>query len=138
VTVREIEAADGGAFGAIVAAGFELPDWTAAMFGAIPGRPGWRCYLAEVDGEPAGTGAMYVEDGKAELNLGATLAAARGRGCQTALLQRRIEDAEGAGCRAIFVETGERAAGRPSASYRNILRAGFEEVYVRPNWQRPG
>jgi hypothetical protein len=35
------------------------------------------------------------------------------------------------------VETGERVPDRPSASYRNILKAGFEEAYLRPNWQRP-
>lgn len=137
VAVREIDASDGLAFGRIVAAGFDLPEWSAAMFGTLPGRPSWRCYLAEVDGEPAGTGAIFVEGGMAEFGFGATLETARGRGCQTALLQRRIEDAEGAGCRTLFVETGERAEDRPSTSYRNILRAGFEEVYVRPNWQRP-
>ena len=34
--------------------------------------------------------------------------------------------------------TGERAADRPSAaSYRNILRLGFREAYVRPNLVSP-
>jgi hypothetical protein len=52
-----------------------------------------------------------------------------------ALLHRRIVDAAAAGCHTLFVETGERAPGRPSTSYGNILRAGFEEAYLRPNWQ---
>jgi hypothetical protein len=52
------------------------------------------------------------------------------------LLHRRIEDARAAGCHTLFVETGERTADRPSASYRNILRAGFKEAYLRPNWRR--
>jgi hypothetical protein len=56
------------------------------------------------------------------------------RGCQTALLRRRIRDAAAAGCETLLVETGERTGDRPSASYRNILRAGFREAYVRPNW----
>ena len=47
---------------------------------------------------------------------------------------RRIADAGAAGCETLFVETGERVPNRPSASYRNILRAGFEEAYLRPNW----
>ena len=55
---------------------------------------------------------------------------------QRALLRRRILDAADAGCRTLFVETGERVPDRPSASYRNILRAGFEEAYLRPNWTR--
>ena len=68
--------------------------------------------------------------------VAATLESARGRGCQTALLHRRIEDARAAGCHTLFVETGERTTDRPSASYRNILRASFKEAYLRPNWRR--
>jgi GNAT superfamily N-acetyltransferase len=128
---------EGADFGAIVAAGFGLPDWAAALFADLPGSPGWHCYLARVDDEPAACAAMLVDRGMAEFGIAATLERARGRGCQSALLRRRIEDAEVAGCRAMFVETGERDPDRPAASYRNILRAGFEEAYVRPNWQRP-
>ena len=32
------------------------------------------------------------------------------------------------------METGERGGDRPSNSYRNILRAGFEEIAVTANW----
>ena len=79
---------------------------------------------------------MQIDAGIAELGIGATLEPARGRGCQLALLRRRILDAAEAGCHTLFVETGERVPDRPSASYRNILRAGFEEAYLRPNWTR--
>ena len=79
---------------------------------------------------------MRIGDGVAEFGAAATLEAARGRGCQTELLRRRILDAASAGCRLLFVETGERVPGKPDASYRNILRAGFEEAYLRPNWRR--
>ncbi len=77
---------------------------------------------------------MVIDGGVAELGMAATLEPARGRGCQTALLRRRIVDAAEAGCHTLFVETGERVPDRPSTSYRNILRAGFEEAYLRPNW----
>jgi len=53
-------------------------------------------------------------------------------------LRRRILDAAAAGCHTLFVETGERVPDRPSGSYRNILRAGFREAYLRPNWRRAG
>lgn len=128
---------EGGDFGTIVAEGFDLPHWAAALFENLPGRMGWRCYVALVDGKPDAAAAMLIDDGVAEFGLAATLESARGRGCQTALLRRRILDAADAGCHLLFVETGERLPDRPSASYRNILRAGFEEAYVRPNWQRP-
>jgi GNAT superfamily N-acetyltransferase len=125
-------------FGMIAATGFGLPAWGAAFFAELPGREGWRCYVARVDGEAQACGAMLIHAGVAELGIGATLEPARGRGCQQALLHRRIVDAAAAGCRLLFVETGERIPDRPSASYRNILRAGFEEAYLRPNWVRAG
>jgi GNAT superfamily N-acetyltransferase len=136
VEAVELGAGEGTDFGAIVAAGFELPEWGAALFSELPGREGWRCYVAEVDGTPQGAAATRINDGVAEFGAAATLEAARGRGCQTELLRRRILDAADAGCDLLFVETGERVPGKPDASYRNILRAGFEEAYIRPNWRR--
>jgi GNAT superfamily N-acetyltransferase len=120
----------------IAATGFGLPAWAAAFFADLPGREGWRCYVARVDGEPQACAAMHLHQGIAEFGIAATLEPARGRGCQLALLRRRILDAIEAGCHTLFVETGERVPERPSSSYRNILRAGFEEAYLRPNWQR--
>lgn len=124
-------------FGMIAATGFGLPIWGAAFFANLPGRDGFRCYVAQVDGEPQACGAMLIQGGLAEFGIGATLEPARGRGAQRALLHRRIVDAAAAGCRTLFVETGERVPDRPSASYKNVLRAGFEEAYLRPNWTRP-
>jgi GNAT superfamily N-acetyltransferase len=123
-------------FGMIAATGFGLPAWGSAFFADLPGRAGWRCYVARVEGEARACAAMHVHDGIAELGIAATMEPARGRGCQLALLRRRILDAADAGCRTLFVETGERVPDRPSASYRNILRAGFEQAYLRPSWQR--
>ncbi|HET7417333.1 MAG TPA: GNAT family N-acetyltransferase [Solirubrobacterales bacterium] len=137
VEVVELSVPDQEPFGTIAAIGFGLPAWGAEFFAHLPGREGWRCYVARVEGEPQACAAMLVEDGFAEFGIAATLEGARGRGCQTALLHRRIRDAVEAGCQTLFVETGERVPDRPSASYRNILRAGFEEAYLRPNWQRP-
>jgi GNAT superfamily N-acetyltransferase len=137
VEVIELAAADEEPFGTIAAIGFGLPAWGAELFAHLPGREGWRCYVARIGGEAQACAAMLIEDGVAEFGAAATLEEARGRGCQTALLHRRIGDAAEGGCRTLFVETGERAPDRPSASYRNILKAGFEEAYLRPNWQRP-
>jgi GNAT superfamily N-acetyltransferase len=136
VEIVELTAADEEPFGTIAAVGFGLPPWGANFFAHLPGRPGWRCYVARVEGKAQACAAMLIEDGVAEFGIAATLEEARGRGCQTALLHRRICDAAAAGCHTLFVETGERVPDRPSASYRNILKAGFEEAYLRPNWQR--
>lgn len=134
VEIVELTAPDQEPFGAIVANAFGMPAWGAELFANLPGRPGWRCYVAKLDGTAQATGAMLLDGGIAELGMGATLESARGRGCQLALLRRRIVDAAVAGSRLLFVETGERVPGRPSNSYRNILRAGFEEAYLCPNW----
>lgn len=136
VEVVELTGSDEEPLGTIAAIGFGLPAWGAEFFAHLPGRDGWRCYVAKVDGQAQGCAAMLIDEGIAEFGVAATLEQARGRGCQTALLHRRICDAAAAGCRTLFVETGERVPDRPSASYRNILKAGFEEAYLRPNWQR--
>jgi hypothetical protein len=134
VDVVELDGASEEPFGMIAATGFGLPAWGAALFAGLPGREGWRCYVARVEGEPQACAAMLVDGAIAELGIAATLEPARGRGCQLALLRRRILDAAAAGCETLFVETGERVPGQPSPSHRNILRAGFEQAYLRPNW----
>jgi hypothetical protein len=137
VEVVEVTDPDQHPFGMIAATGFGLPAWASAFFAGLPARRGWRCYVGLLDGRPQACGAMLLHEGIAELGIGATLEGGRGRGGQLALLRRRIVDAGAAGCQTLFVETGERVEGRPATSYRNILRAGFEEAYLRPNWKRP-
>jgi GNAT superfamily N-acetyltransferase len=138
VEVVELGGDEDEPFGAIAAAGFALPAWGAEFFAGLPGRPGWHCYVARVDGTAQACAAMLVDGEVVEFGIAATLEPARGNGCQRALLHRRILDAAAAGCETLFVETGERVPGRPSASYRNILGAGFEEAYLRPNWSPAG
>ncbi len=135
VEVVELGNAEEGPFAAIVAAGFGLPAWGAELFAGLPGRHGWRCYVAQVDGAAQAAAAMFLAGGIAEFGMAATLEPARRRGCQLALLGRRIVDAAAAGCELCFVETGERIPDRPSNSYRNILRAGFEEAFLCRNWE---
>jgi hypothetical protein len=134
VEVVEVGGADESPFGSIAALGFGLPAWTASLFAPLPGLADWRCYLALVDGEPQACAAMLLDGEVAELGVMATLEGGRRRGCQLALLARRIADAAAAGARTLCVETGARVPGRPSTSYANVLRAGFEEAYLCPGW----
>jgi hypothetical protein len=136
IEVVELSQPEQESFGMIAATDFGLPAWAAAFFAGLPGREGWRCYVARVDGIAQACAAMVVDGAVAEFGIAATLEPARGHGCQPALLHRRIVDAAAAGCDTLLVETGEPVPGRPSTSYRNILRAGFKEAYLRPNWQR--
>ncbi|HET7571963.1 MAG TPA: GNAT family N-acetyltransferase [Gaiellaceae bacterium] len=135
--VRVVETGDGAAFGRVVATGSGLPLEVGAGFGAVAGRPGWHLFLALAGGEPAGAGALFARDGIGWLGAAATLPEQRGRGAQTALLAARIARAAKLGLETLTVETGKNLAGRPNQSYRNILRAGFAEWYLRPNLVSP-
>ena len=61
----------------------------------------------------------------------------RGRGAQGAILAGRIDRARELGLRRVATETGVPREDGPGPSYRNILRAGFEEIEVRPNLASP-
>jgi GNAT superfamily N-acetyltransferase len=124
---------DATTFGTIVTESFGLPPAFVPWLRALPGRDGWHCLLARVGGEPAAAAALFARADVGWLGLGATRPELRGRGGQGALLRRRAEIAQEHGVSVLFTETGERVPDRPSGSYRNILRAGFAEEYLRPN-----
>jgi GNAT superfamily N-acetyltransferase len=124
-------------FAAVVAGGFGMPDWSKPLAANIVGRTGWSCYVAYDADVPAGAGALYVHERIGWLGFGATLPQFRGRGAQSAILAARIEEARRLGCATVTTETGELEEGRPSSSYRNIVRAGFREAGVRENYRAP-
>ncbi|HET7766873.1 MAG TPA: hypothetical protein VFK92_17440 [Burkholderiales bacterium] len=135
--VRVVGAKDGTAFGRVVAAGFGLPQSAVPWVGALAGRTNWVCVMAFDAGTPVAAGAAYVGGQYAWLGLGATLDSHRRRGAQNALIALRLAEAAANGARVAVTETGERVPDRPSSSYRNILRAGFEEAYLRQNYMSP-
>ncbi len=141
-TDLRIEAADpsdADAFAAVALDAFSMPGVLGHMMGAHLGKPGWRSYLA-FDGEKAVAAASLRVAGKVGwLGLGCTLASHRGRGAQGALLARRVRDGIAAGCRRFVTETGEPLPDEPNPSYNNMIRAGFESVYLRRNYvKQPG
>ena len=128
---------DGAAFGSVVGRAYGLPDEAASMFSHVGARRDWHLFLAYDNGEPVGGAALYAHDGVGWLGATAILAEQRGRGAQNALLAARIARGRELGLSALTTETGERLPDRASSSYRNILRAGFEEAYLRPNLVAP-
>jgi hypothetical protein len=137
LSVARIGRADAEAFGAVIAESFGFAPWLGDWLAALPGRPGWHCWLATADGEPAAAGTLFVLGDCAWVALGSTLTAYRGRGAQSTLFAERIRAADELGCSLVVTETGAVEQGRPSGSYRNILRAGFEQAYVRANLAAP-
>lgn len=123
-------------FAVPVAGGFGMPDFMRDALAVLVGRPGWTCLAGyDADGRPVSGGALFVTGREAWVGMGATLPDARGQGGQGALLAARIRLAAQQGATRVTTETGVREPGRPERSYRNILRAGFAECYVRPNWR---
>jgi hypothetical protein len=141
IAIYEIgdDEADGEGLSTIVSEALELPVTAGTLFFSLPQEDNWRCYTAALgpDEPVVATGSMMIVDGVAQLGPGMTLEEARGYGCNTALLRRRLVDAIEAGCHTIFVELGEVDPDTLMSTYRRLSRAGFEEAYQSRNWQRP-
>lgn len=134
LTIRRAEPANAPAFGRILADTFDLGPELAAWVSCLIGAQGWHIYMSFDGDKPAGTGGLFVRDGVGYCDWGSTVAEFRRRGGQTALLRRRIADAIDMGCRLLVTETGEAVPGDPQHSYKNILRMGFKEAFVRENY----
>jgi hypothetical protein len=93
------------------------------------GRPRFRCYLASVAGEPAALGVLHIANGAGTMANALTVPALRGRGCQTALLYRRMKDAALAGCDLLVSQCMP-----GSVSQSNQLRAGFRIAGSKAWW----
>jgi GNAT superfamily N-acetyltransferase len=114
-----------------------LPDDAASLICALPTiEDRWRTFTVEMDGDIVSFGSMLLHDGVAQLGLDATVAKARGRGCNQALLRERILVAAAEGCRTLVAELDEQEPGAAVAA-RNLLRAGFVPAYRSMNWRRP-
>jgi GNAT superfamily N-acetyltransferase len=84
------------------------------------------CFFAWVNNQPAGGGAMFIQEGVAELGGASTRPAFRRRGVQMALLQARLAAARKSGCdlAVSMTEPG-------SNSQRNLARVGFRLAYTK-------
>ncbi len=121
LTIREIGVNHGADSAAILSDAFDLGDRARPWLARLPARDRWHIFMT-FDGDLAWT------------DFGATAPAFRQRGSQSALLRHRVKYALDRGCRQVFTCTGEAVPGGPRHSYSNILKAGFKEDYVRPNY----
>jgi len=122
---------------ACIAQAFDMPPFMGAWIAALHGRPGWRLYSVCEGERPVGGGALFIQRDMAWLGMGAVLASHRRRGGQGALMALRIADAQRAGCRHLFTETGEPMDGEANPSLANMVRCGFRTVASRLNLQAP-
>jgi GNAT superfamily N-acetyltransferase len=134
LAVERVDADRGHVFADVFQRAYGTPELLRPRLEEIVAAPGWHCFVAYADGAPAATGAVFVTDEVGWLGMAGTLPEFRRRGAQTALLAARFDAARHACCTVVVTETGESVEGRPSNSHRNIVRAGFEPVYVRQNY----
>ena len=129
--VVEVETAEQAtAWATVVCAAYGLPDAVVDVIEPVYTTPEWTCWLALDGDEPASGAGLWTDGEHGYLGFAGTLAEHRGKGAQGALFATRIDRARELGCRTLVTETGEQIPGRPSDSYRNILRFGFKECYV--------
>jgi hypothetical protein len=136
IRFEQIGREQAAAYERIVLEAFEFPEVLRPVASGSIGRAGWTHYLGRDGDTPVSAGALYIMGDVAWLGFGATLATHRGRGAQSALFARRLADARAAGCRLAITETGPDTPEEPNPSYRNMLRAGFQVAYLRPNYVR--
>lgn len=139
IEVNEVDVERASVFGDTVQGGFGLPPGFAVWFAALVGRPRWHCFLAYLEGQPAGAAVLHVSGDTAWMGMAATLPAHRGKGLQGSLIVQRIAVAAREGAKRLTTETGHPTAdGDPGfSSFRNQKRHGFELAYVRANFKRP-
>ncbi len=135
--IRLATAADAQGFDDALCTAFETPA-ARGMFAGLVGRPRWHPFVA-LDGERVvGAASLFVDGDVGWMAFGGVRPESRKRGAQSALLAARIRHGLELGCSLFVTETGEAVPGDPQQSYANIQRAGFRELFLRPNylWQR--
>lgn len=103
----------------------QLPEFSkigASAEGAFP-------FIAELEGEPIGTGTVYIYDEIAILAGASTIPEHRRKGAQNALFEARINLAFENGCKIAIMD-----AHLGSQSHRNAEKKGFQVAYTRTKW----
>lgn len=135
ILIEEISVEDFGIFGEIYTKGFGMPiafkDYVTANNKVLAESGKWNFYLARVDGEAAGIGVLFSGNDVATLAASATLPEFRNKGVQTALIQRRMQQAVASGCRYLV---GQATFG--SVSQKNMERAGLRVAYTNAVWEK--
>lgn len=134
IKVREVQPNEIDTFLNLYQDGFELPrlndvEKEAVLLWLERAKTSLYLCIAHVDDLPAGVGVLYMENEIGLLADAATLPAFRGKGCHTAMIHHRIEQAAKQNCDLLtsFVEFG-------STSHLNLERAGLRVAYTKSMW----
>lgn len=135
IEIAELSAENFAIFGEMYTKGFGMPhslsEYVTANNQILAESSHWTFYLASVAGEPAGVGVLFIKDGIATLAASATVPTLRNKGVQTALIQKRIQQAMEAGCHLVVGQ-----AAFASVSQKNMERAGLRVAYTNGVWEK--
>jgi hypothetical protein len=135
LVVREVDRREADVYADVCARGWSDTPEVRAFIDSIArvslAREGGPCVLAELDGVPVATGALFLSEGVALLAGASTVPEGRRQGAQRALLAARLQMAVERGC-----DLAMMCAAPGSASQRNAERNGFRIAYTRTKWQR--
>lgn len=132
--IRKIGPEHAEDFAKIVVPCFDMTEASIPLVASIVHHPDYHLYMGFDGDTPAATGALFCKDGVAICDWGSTHSDFRRRGFQGALLARRINEAIEMSAEQLYTATGEEVPGDPQHSYKNIMRYGFTENYLRENW----
>ena len=139
VHVRRVRPADASAWVDVVSQVWRTFGSRRPWYEARVPAPGWYHYLAWIDDEPVGAGALFVGDvGSTRVGHlvdGVTLGRWRRRGAQSAIIRRRVSEGRRLGCELFTSETAPPLPRMPLVSFRNLQRQGFEMAYLRDSWK---
>lgn len=132
LSVRKVTAQEGELYGRISAQGWsEQPELMPYIEGfARLSVECATCFIAERDGQPIATAALFMHEGTALMAGASTVPAGRRLGAQNALLNARLQTAASNGC-----DVAMMVAAPGSSSQRNAERQGFRIAYTRTKWQ---
>jgi hypothetical protein len=129
---------DSESFAATAAFGLHLHARTEAAFAALPGRPGWRCYVAHGASASPAAAATFTDGPIVLLAIDATEEAGLRSASRAALLHHVIGDAIESGARIIGARVDERDEKSRRDAAAGLLLAGFESAYECPRWVDAG
>ncbi len=132
IRVREVHAAEAGMYAETAGRGWsespEIRPFVEEMARITIEQA--HALVAEIDGTPVATGALFIWEGVALFAGASTVPEGRRLGAQLALLDTRLRLAASKGC-----DLAMMCAAPGSASQRNAERHGFRIAYTRTKWQ---
>ncbi len=125
----------GATYGKIILESFNWSDQRLIPFLASAiGKPGYQHYLIYLEEKPIAAGAFHWYDQYGSMAFAATLPEYRGLGAQSLLIHARIKAAQRLGIHYLFSETAVHRPEKPSQSFQNLQKFGFDLAYERENW----